>query len=133
MHLIDSLTKLIWSSEETCYLHHVPVAGDRRHPQDLGDEELSRAMLRVLVQKLIEHGPGLQAVLFEKALFLFSQPVGPLAPGAERGVVGYVTEQVKGIGLGPVGGRGQLFEADPPFLKQAYRVGPERRICPSSP
>ena len=72
---------------------------------------------------------GLGPVLLEEVLLLLAQPLGPLAAGAQRGVEGEVAEQVERVGVGLVGGLGQLVEVDA-ALRQACddrRRAPRRR------
>jgi hypothetical protein len=49
--------------------------------EHVGDGELARAVLGVLVQQLADDRPGLGAVLVEEVLPVPAEPLGPLPPG----------------------------------------------------
>ena len=93
-------------------LDHVAVLADRRHFQHVGDDELRRAVLGVLVEQFVENLSGVGSELVEEVPPVRAEPLGPLAPSAQRGVERQVADQVERVGVGLVGGLGQVVEVD---------------------
>ena len=63
-------------------------------------------MLRVFLQQLVEHLPGLGAVAVEEVLARFAKPLRPFATGVQRRVEGQVAQQVERIRVGLLGNLG---------------------------
>ena len=73
----------------------VPMPVERRDPQDLRVLEVEHALVLVLLQERVEHGPGLLAVLREHVAL--AHVLGALAAGERRLVEGDVADQVEGV------------------------------------
>src|SRR6266540_1915282 len=113
----DCFPQPVRPSEYAGNLHHVAMLRQRRYFEHVGQHELSGAVLGVLLQQLVQERSGFGGVLVEEVLTVLLKPFRPLSPGAERGIVGQVTEQVEGVGVGLAGSNGQFVEADPALLQ----------------
>ncbi len=96
----------------------LPMAVDRRHLQHVGQHELRGAVLGVLVEQFVEdlRGPR-RRTASKKSLLLAAQPLGALAPGAQRRVEREVAEQVERVGVGLAGRVGEVVEVDAALLQ----------------
>jgi len=68
LQLGDGITQLLGTAEVVGNLDDVAVLGDGRYLEHIRDNELSRAMGGVLLQKLIQDGVCLGALLVEEVL-----------------------------------------------------------------
>ena len=94
---------------------YVPVFTDRRNFQHVGNDELGGSVFGVLVEQFVEDLAGLGAKLIEEIRPFRPQALRPFAPCAEGSVERQVTDQVEGVGVGLVGGLGQMVEVDSAF------------------
>ena len=76
------------------------MGGDRRDFQDAGHGESSSTVLDVFVENLLENFAGLRLEVFPEVHAPFAQSVGTVSPGAKRGAVGDVAQEVEGVDLG---------------------------------
>lgn len=87
-------------------------------------------MLGVFLQQIGEYGFGLGAELIEVISFLFSHPVGPLAPRAQRTVESEMTKQVEGIRFRLVTRLSQRIKVDAALFELGDDLGAECRVRP---
>ena len=82
----------------------VPCAGEGRNLEHIWNCELGIPIHGVLFEQVIQNLTGLGAIAAEEIRSGLAEMLGPLPPGAQRGIEGEVTEEVERIGVGLLGG-----------------------------
>src|SRR6266481_5025340 len=113
LQLAHGVAEPVCTAEEVDDVRHGAVVGERRYVQDVRKNELRVAVLRVFVEQLLEDLSGFGSEAVEEILSGLAKTLRAFAARTQRSVEREVTEQIEGIGVGLLGGFGQLVEVDP--------------------
>src|SRR5207249_11671902 len=91
---------------------HIAMGGDRRDFQDAGHGESASDVLDVFVENFLENLAGFWLEIVPEIHAALAQAVGPLAPGAQRGTISDVAQEVEGVSVRLARIVSDLFECD---------------------
>src|SRR5512139_1799265 len=100
LELIDRLHQPVLAAEVASDLDDGPVCADGRHFEHVGQDELGRAVLRVLVEQFVEDLARLGAMLVEELLPFAPKALRPLPPGPKGRIESKVADEIERVGLG---------------------------------
>ena len=117
MQFFNCRPQLVSAAEEGGNLNDISVLGDRRHLEGIGDLELRGSVLDVFFEEFVEHLSRAIREGIEERLAVGAGRFRSFAPRTERRTIGYMAEQVEGVGIRLLRGLGQFLEGDTPLLQ----------------
>ena len=108
--MIHGLPQFVRTSKQIADLYYVAAIRKRRDFKYVRNEKLGGSVLRVFLQQVIQHGPGLGTKLIEEVLPQAAQVLSAFPARSQRRIESDVAEQIERVGLRLVGGSCQVVE-----------------------
>src|SRR5437660_12196084 len=93
------------------------MAGERRHLKHTQIVELFDAMLRVLLEQLLEDGPRFGSEASQELVVLATESVRAIAAAPERTVPSHVDQEIERVGIARAAVIEKICQRDSPGLK----------------